>query len=341
MIVSCSYCEAECETAPDRPRITVHCPLCGTITVVELAAARPSRFSLVLEVEPESAARLAEINETLRTLLSKVNAAMPSIAAPSRPSRAPWEWEYDFVCDESLESMRAAFNQSGPWQWELRDSAWYGDYLNTRPEEGIRVRIESYWEISHSDANWRSAQRSAVPFAERPSQFRLSVVGLSLRLQRAILRLTQLYRRIWWRLHFPRGRVGTELSTSWEKIGDHARGPLIAVRFGGVYPEGSKGLEFGRAMIEFLRFVLAETNPAGVIFDLTALDYVWGDTIGQLGMALLEKGKGFRPAAIAATGRTARALERLCEPHFLLGVAGVKLARNIEEARAQVERKLA
>jgi hypothetical protein len=40
--------------------------------------------------------------------------------------------------------MLAIFNQAGPWQWERRESAWYGDYLNTRPAEGIRVRVHEY-----------------------------------------------------------------------------------------------------------------------------------------------------------------------------------------------------
>lgn len=132
-----------------------------------------------------------------------------------------------------------------------------------------------------------------------------------------------------------------EPSASWERIGDHARGPLIAVRFGGLYPLGAEGVEFGRAMVGFLRSVLAETNAAGVIFDLTALEYVWGDGIGELGMALFEKGRGFRPAAIVAMGGTAHALEPLCEPNLLLGIAGVKIVRTRDEARAQVEQALA
>ena len=53
-------------------------------------------------------------------------------------------WAYDFECDLSIERIIAAFNAIGPWQWKLRDSAWYGDYLNTRPTEGVRVRIHQY-----------------------------------------------------------------------------------------------------------------------------------------------------------------------------------------------------
>lgn len=53
-------------------------------------------------------------------------------------------WAYDFGCNRSLEEMLSVLNDAGPWRWELRDSAWYGDYLNTRPKEGVRVRIHQY-----------------------------------------------------------------------------------------------------------------------------------------------------------------------------------------------------
>lgn len=53
-------------------------------------------------------------------------------------------WAYDFRCDRSLEAMLSVFNEAGPWEWELRESAWYGDYLNTQPIKGLRVRIHKY-----------------------------------------------------------------------------------------------------------------------------------------------------------------------------------------------------
>jgi hypothetical protein len=60
---------------------------------------------------------------------------------------APWSEEatvasaYEFTCDMSLEEMFKVLNEKGSWQWTMHDSHWYGDYLNCRPEEGIRVRI--------------------------------------------------------------------------------------------------------------------------------------------------------------------------------------------------------
>jgi hypothetical protein len=48
---------------------------------------------------------------------------------------------YEFNCDLSLEDMLRVLNEKGSWKWTLRDSYWYGDYLNCRPQEDVRVRI--------------------------------------------------------------------------------------------------------------------------------------------------------------------------------------------------------
>jgi hypothetical protein len=53
-------------------------------------------------------------------------------------------WAYDFACDRPLEDLHAVFNEAGPWKWQLRDSATYGDYLNARLAEGVRVRVHEY-----------------------------------------------------------------------------------------------------------------------------------------------------------------------------------------------------
>jgi hypothetical protein len=53
-------------------------------------------------------------------------------------------WAYDFACDRSMEGMLGIFNAAGPWQWQQRESAYYGDYLNTCPAQGVRVRVHEY-----------------------------------------------------------------------------------------------------------------------------------------------------------------------------------------------------
>ena len=55
-------------------------------------------------------------------------------------------WAYEFTCASSIEGILDEFNRSGPWSWQMRDSAWYGDYLNVRPAEGVRVRIHEFQE---------------------------------------------------------------------------------------------------------------------------------------------------------------------------------------------------
>ena len=53
-------------------------------------------------------------------------------------------WAYDFACDRPLEAVLAGFNAAGPWQWTQRESAVYGDYLNCRPMERVRLRVHEY-----------------------------------------------------------------------------------------------------------------------------------------------------------------------------------------------------
>jgi hypothetical protein len=63
--------------------------------------------------------------------------------------------------------------------------------------------------------------------------------------------------------------------------------------------------------------VLAETQPAGVVLDLTDVDYVFGNAIGALAHPLLRIGPERRwkiPVAIIAVGRTATALAPLLGP---------------------------
>ena len=59
-------------------------------------------------------------------------------------------WAYEFVCDHPIEAMLDVLNRAGPWTWALRDSHWYGDYLNGRPVEGVRVRIHEWPESKYS-----------------------------------------------------------------------------------------------------------------------------------------------------------------------------------------------
>ena len=101
-------------------------------------------------------------------------------------------------------------------------------------------------------------------------------------------------------------------------------GPKVAVKFAGDYPPGSNGNDCAMEMVSYLRSVLATTNAAAVLFDLRALQYTWGDAIGGLAGALLERSARIRPSAIVATGRTARSLEPLVGSQTIFGVAGTR-----------------
>jgi hypothetical protein len=41
----------------------------------------------------------------------------------------------------SLVEMLKFLKKNGSWKWTMHDSHWYGDYLNCRPAEDLRVRI--------------------------------------------------------------------------------------------------------------------------------------------------------------------------------------------------------
>jgi len=53
-------------------------------------------------------------------------------------------WAYDFRSDRSFEDILAVLDKESPWAWEVRDSAWYGEYLTTVPAPGSRIVIHAY-----------------------------------------------------------------------------------------------------------------------------------------------------------------------------------------------------
>lgn len=133
----------------------------------------------------------------------------------------------------------------------------------------------------------------------------------------------------------PPPRAVSQPVCSWNEVetSDHR---IIIVRFAGTYPPGSAGNDFAREMVNYLRSVLSEVAAGGVVFDLTFLEYEWGDAIGSLAFPLL-RGDKPRPAAIVAHGQTASALKPLLQEPCVLGVAGVALTESVEEAIALVE----
>lgn len=50
---------------------------------------------------------------------------------------------HKFFCERSIYEMEDVLNSAGTWQWRVRDSAWYPDFLQCRPQKGIRSCIYS------------------------------------------------------------------------------------------------------------------------------------------------------------------------------------------------------
>ena len=59
-------------------------------------------------------------------------------------------WACALTCDKEIEDIAAAWNEAGPWQWELRERFFFGSYLNSRPAEGVRVHLHEFFPDSQS-----------------------------------------------------------------------------------------------------------------------------------------------------------------------------------------------
>lgn len=132
----------------------------------------------------------------------------------------------------------------------------------------------------------------------------------------------------------------SKLTATSEQILRQHGGPILAIAFAGMYPPGSEGNECAAEMVAYVRSALSTTNTAAMLFDLRNLDYTWGDAIGGLAVALMEKNASFRPSAIVAVGPTARALEPLLSRRFVIGFAGAKMFDNVPDAVSHSERVL-
>ena len=123
-----------------------------------------------------------------------------------------------------------------------------------------------------------------------------------------------------------------DLTTSWALVSEPGEPPVISISFRGAYPAGSEGNATADAMAAFVREVVAEAQPAAVVFDLRALTYTWGDAICGIVWPLRTERGRFRPSCLVADGPTARALRGLTGPKTLLGIAGTMLVETLPEA---------
>jgi hypothetical protein len=126
--------------------------------------------------------------------------------------------------------------------------------------------------------------------------------------------------------------IDCHYSTLWESHD----GPAVAISFRGFYPSGSLGNEHAELMRDYVSQVVAQVNPAAVLFDLTDLDYEWGDAICTMVLPLRTKDKTFRPFCLIAVGPTAVALRPLFTANFIFGAFGGKLFENRQDGVAHL-----
>ena len=135
-------------------------------------------------------------------------------------------------------------------------------------------------------------------------------------------------------------RRESEIQVTARTIEDTPAGPILAICFAGHYPPGSLGNTPCAKMISRAKSLITEPHPAALLFDLTHLDYVWGDSIGGgiISLAFDKSGHGFLPTCLVARGRTAKALNGLMS--LGLDKIGFRLFKDEEEAVDFLRQKL-
>lgn len=53
-------------------------------------------------------------------------------------------WACALTCSSEIEDILLAWNEAGPWRWELRERYFFGTYLNARPAEGLRIQLHEF-----------------------------------------------------------------------------------------------------------------------------------------------------------------------------------------------------
>lgn len=132
-------------------------------------------------------------------------------------------------------------------------------------------------------------------------------------------------RSIWISGPLKTGERPEDLHFDFDILPDNKGGQILTAAISGFYPPGSAGNEHARVMQNQVSNKINEIQPSAVLFDLSGLDYVWGDTICCLAVTTIQHSL---PSCIYATGRTATALEGI----FSIFKPHVKLFRDHENA---------
>ncbi|NNE09663.1 MAG: hypothetical protein HKN20_13970 [Gemmatimonadetes bacterium] len=130
-------------------------------------------------------------------------------------------------------------------------------------------------------------------------------------------------------------------ATHWERLEETVHGGILMISFGGAYPIGSMGNEAASSMKQYVKEIVAAENPAAVLFNLTRLDYEFGDAIMGIVKPLIDADRNVRPICIHAAGNTALALAPFFGPGFLWGVLGIASCDTRAEGIEKLNKMLA
>lgn len=113
-------------------------------------------------------------------------------------------------------------------------------------------------------------------------------------------------------------------------------GPIAVISFSGDYPPGSAGNEMAREMKAVVTAAVNKFHPSAVVFDLSELNYRWGDAISGIFWALLQDTREFLPSCVVATDPTHRGLMRLIAVSRAPILFKTKFASGVDEAVAHL-----
>ena len=120
------------------------------------------------------------------------------------------------------------------------------------------------------------------------------------------------------------------------------QGPIWEIAFAGRFGDGSHGNSDAKVMMAYVTRVVKNDRPTAVVFNLSNLQYEFGDAIGGIVFPLILKGKSVIPACFVANGTTAKALQWFFQKNMIFGFAGFKLfsdrERGIAFLRARIKR---
>lgn len=103
------------------------------------------------------------------------------------------------------------------------------------------------------------------------------------------------------------GERPQDLQFACNVLPEYPRARVVVLTISGFYPPGSAGNGHAEVIDNWVTDRINEIRPAALLFDLTGLDYVWGDSMLCLTGPLSD---GI-PTVYVAIGRTADALKSL------------------------------